>query len=66
MRSYGGAYALLYVAFSIGAGLGPVLMGWDFDRNGSYRLSLGVGSALLLASAMSLLLFGRYRRFAQA
>jgi predicted MFS family arabinose efflux permease len=66
MRSYGGAYALLYVAFSIGAGLGPVLMGWDFDRNGSYRLSLGVSSALLVASAMSLLLFGRYRRWAGA
>ena len=48
---------------SVGAWLVPVLIGWDFDLHGTYRLSLGVSSVMLISSAMSLLLLGRYRQF---
>jgi len=63
IRSNGATYALLYVAFSVGAWRGPVLMGWDFDLHGTYCLSLGVSSVMLISSAMSLLLLDRYRQF---
>jgi len=49
--------------FRWGAWRGPVLMGWDFDLHGTYCLSLGVSSVMLISSAMSLLLLDRYRQF---
>lgn len=63
MRAYGPIYSLLYVFFAIGAGFGPLALGADFDRHGSYDLSLFVGAIFLLAGAASLLLLGRYRHF---
>lgn len=63
MRAYSSIYALLYVFFSLGAGTGPLLMGADFDRHGSYDLSLGIGAVLLVVAAASLLLLGKYRSF---
>ena len=64
MRSYTAIYGILYVSFALGAGLGPLLFGWDFDVHGNYRVSLVASAFVLVASAASLLLLGRYREFA--
>jgi predicted MFS family arabinose efflux permease len=61
MRSYTAIYGVLYVFFSIGAGVGPLVFGWSFDRTGSYRLILEVAFCVLIASGLSLLTLGRYR-----
>jgi predicted MFS family arabinose efflux permease len=61
MRSYTAIYGVLYVFFSIGAGLGPLLFGWSFDATGSYRTILNVAFAVLMISGASLLTLGRYR-----
>jgi len=61
MRSYTAIYGVLYVFFSIGAGIGPLVFGWSFDRTGSYRLILDVAFGVLIASGLSLLALGRYR-----
>ncbi len=61
MRSYTAIYGVLYVFFSIGAGLGPLLFGWSFDRMGNYHLILAIAFAALIAGGLSLLTLGRYR-----
>ena len=61
MRSYSQTYTLLYVCFSIGAGFGPALFGWSFDRHGGYSGILTISSFLLVVSAMCFLALGRYR-----
>lgn len=61
LRSYSAIYGVLYVAFALGAGLGPLLFGWAYDSTGSYRVALYGAFAALLASAAALLLLGRYR-----
>jgi predicted MFS family arabinose efflux permease len=61
MRSYTAIYAVLYVFFSIGAGVGPLVFGWSFDRTGSYHMILNVAFCVLIASGLSLLALGRYR-----
>jgi MFS family permease len=61
MRSYTAIYGVLYVFFSTGAGVGPLVFGWSFDRTGSYRLILDVAFVVLIASGLSLLALGRYR-----
>jgi len=61
MRAYTAIYGVLYVFFSIGAGVGPLVFGWCFDRTGSYRLVLDVAFAALILSGLALLALGRYR-----
>jgi MFS family permease len=60
MRSYTAIYGVLYVFFSIGAGIGPLVFGHSFDQTGSYRFILNVAFAVLIASGVSLLTLGRY------
>jgi MFS family permease len=61
MKSYTAIYGVLYVFFSVGAGVGPLLFGWAFDRTGSYRMILEVAFVVLIASGAALLALGRYR-----
>ncbi len=63
MRSYTAIYGILYVFFSLGAGFGPLLFGLDYDRHGSYHLSLLGAVAALLVTGFSFLTLGRYRDF---
>ena len=49
MRAYGAIYGTIYSAFMVGSGLGSPLVGYGFDRFGSYSTPL-----LLLAAAQSL------------
>jgi len=66
MKSYGSIYGWLYSFFALGAGLGPVFFGANFDRTHDYQLSLNLASVLFVAPALLLLLMGRYRNFTQA
>jgi MFS family permease len=66
MRSYAAIYGVLYVAFSLGSGVGPLIFGRVFDTTGSYRTALITSSVVLVVSAATLLLLGRYRDFATA
>ncbi len=61
MRAYTAIYGVLYVFFSIGAGVGPLVFGWSFDRTGSYHLVLNIAFAVLIVSGLALLSLGRYR-----
>ena len=63
MRAYGAIYSLLYVFFAVGAGIGPLVLGADFDANGNYHNSMLIGAAVLVISAASFLLLGRYRDY---
>ncbi len=63
MRAYAAIYGSLYGCFALGAGVGPLLFGAEFDRTHSYRSVLEVSAEMLVASAMLLLTLGRYREF---
>lgn len=63
MKAYGSIYSLLYVFFAVGAGLGPLVLGADFDRHGNYETSMWIGAFVLVAGAASFLFLGKYRDF---
>ena len=64
MKSYGGIYGALYSCFALGAGVGPVVFGANFDHTHAYGDSLHLAAFLFLLPALSMLLLGRYREFA--
>jgi cyanate permease len=63
MRAYASIYGALYGCFALGAGVGPLIFGMQFDKFHSYRPVLQVSALMLLGSALLLLTLGRYRRF---
>lgn len=63
LRSYTVSYAILYVGFSLGAGLGPLLYARAFVTDGSYDRALVLTGGALVMVAASFLLLGRYRSF---
>ncbi len=40
LKAYGKIYGLMYSAFSLGAGIGPILMGLSYDHLGAYTVGL--------------------------
>ncbi|MFM2044953.1 MAG: hypothetical protein RLY86_3529 [Pseudomonadota bacterium] len=60
LRAYGAIYGSMYGFFALGAGFGPVLFGRSFDATGSYDSILLTSAGVLVVSAASLLLLGRY------
>jgi predicted MFS family arabinose efflux permease len=61
LRRFGQIYGALFAVFTIGAGLGPLLMGASYTTFGSYQFGLlGCGVALA-AAALSVLAVGPYR-----
>ena len=64
LRNYAAIYGTLYVFFSLGAGVGPLGFGRDYDAHGNYHLSLMISAVILVLAAASFLLLGRYRHFA--
>jgi predicted MFS family arabinose efflux permease len=65
-RSYGTIYGALFGCFALGAGIGPVIFGFDFDKSHSYGDALMASAIMLVVCAALLLTLGPYRRFAQA
>jgi len=63
MANYASIYGFLYAFFALGAGVGPLIFAWAFDRTGSYSTILQVGAVLFVAGALPLLLLGKYRDF---
>ncbi len=63
LRSYSAIYALLYGCFALGAGVGPAVFGWCFDKTGSYAIVLMASFVMLLLGALSFLTLGAYRVF---
>ena len=60
-RSFGTLYGLVFAAFTIGVGIGPAILGFGYDRFGSYDPILWLFLALLLFSAALFLPLGTYR-----
>lgn len=60
-RSFGTLYGLVFAAFTIGVGTGPAILGFGYDRFGSYDPILELFLALLLVSAALFLPLGPYR-----
>jgi MFS family permease len=64
LKAYGAIYGWLLVPFGLGAGLGPLLSGWMYDRHGNYMPTL-YGAALVFVSGAALIgTLGRYPVFA--
>jgi MFS family permease len=60
LQHYGALYGFLYVFFSIGAGLAPMLFGWTYDISGNYELTLNLVAFLSVTGAVLILTLGRY------
>ena len=59
--AYGKVYGLMYSAFSVGAAVGPIAMGWSYDVLGSYSPALGIFAVAPVFAALLLVTLGRYR-----
>lgn len=60
VRSYGAVYGTIFGLFALGAGAGPSLIGFAYDRLGSYAQILLACAWLLVLAAGLLLSLGRY------
>ena len=61
MRAYGAIYGLFFAVFTIGSGIGPVIMGFAFDHGQSYSAALAVFEAALFAASGLVTRLGPYR-----
>jgi cyanate permease len=61
LRSLGQTVGFAFGAFVLAGGVGPLVMGFSFDRVGSYRLPLTAFFAATLAAAALLARLGPYR-----
>ena len=66
LRAFGEVYGYVLSIYTLGAMLGPVLMGLDFDYSGSYRFVLGAFVAATLLGAVLMTLLGPYRKWEPA
>lgn len=65
MKAFGSIYGVLMCAFSLGAMIGPIIMGAYFDRSGTYAPVLASFSAACLVAAVLVLTLGPYRYAAE-
>ena len=59
-RNYGAIYSVLFGAFAIATGFGPVVLGSFYDRQGSYAAGLALCAGLLAFAGFTLLALGKY------
>ena len=52
LRAFGEIYGYILGIYTLGAVIGPILMGIDFDFMGSYRMVLGLFSVVTLIGAL--------------
>jgi len=60
MRAYAEAYGWLYAAGALGYALGPLLVGFFFDRFGNYDAVRWIWSGLCLIAALLFITLGKY------
>lgn len=65
-RAYGKVYGWLYATFTLGSGIGPVVLGEGFDTTGSYTPFLWVLTGLMIISIVFIAFLGPYPDFRQA
>jgi MFS family permease len=63
LKSYGRIYGWLFVAFYIGVGLGPLYLGYCFDRDGNYLFALKTVIPVLLAGVTIVATLGNSRNW---
>jgi predicted MFS family arabinose efflux permease len=63
LRAFGAIYGLLLIAFLLGGGIGPILMGHVHDTNGNYGPALAGGGVICFAGALLLGSLGRFPSF---
>ena len=61
LRAYGEIYGYLFAIFTLGTGLGPVLMALAFDVTRSYDVTLTAFAAALLTASVLVSRLGSYR-----
>ena len=61
LRRYGEIYGYIFAAFTMGTGIGPYLMGVNFDVAASYKFALAGFCGLLLLSSALIAMLGPYR-----
>ncbi|MEQ8515261.1 MAG: MFS transporter, partial [Chromatocurvus sp.] len=61
IRSYAAIYGCLYAFFALGAGFGPAVFGWAYEKTGSYDSVLVWSMWAFVGCSFALLLLGRYR-----
>jgi MFS family permease len=54
-RSLGTLFGLLFFVQTIGAAIGPIIVGWIFDITGSYMAGYTLSAAIFLGAAVSIL-----------
>lgn len=64
LHNFGKAFGVAFAAFVLAGGLGPLIMGFVFDKTGSYRMALGFFSLATAAAAVAAARLGPYRFFA--
>jgi MFS family permease len=60
-RSFGTLYGLIFAAFTIGIGVGPVILGVGYDTYHTYNPVLGAYAIALIVAAGLFLTLGTYR-----
>ena len=61
LRNFGAVYGVLIAGFSIGSAFGPAMMGFGFDRFGSYGPSMMAAIVLLVLGSLLVSRLGSYR-----
>ena len=61
LRAFGEIYSYAFAAFTLGAVVGPLLMGVSFDSTGSYGPALGGFVMATLIAAVLMTQLGPYR-----
>jgi MFS family permease len=61
LNAFGAIYGALFMFFTIGSALGPLLYGLGFDGVGNYNVVLLVSAAVAMTCAGAVLMLGRYR-----
>ncbi len=61
LRVYGKIYGLMYSAFSIGAGIGPLLMGLSYDHLGAYTSGIWIRFVTICLAIVLISRLGAYR-----
>ncbi len=63
LRSYGRIYGWLFVAFYVGVGVGPLYLGYCFDRDGNYLFALKTVIPVLLTGVVIVATLGHSRKW---